>query len=78
MVKKAEDIERKMRKAVRKKVIPKKKGLELVELAYQNKVIDASEYEVMKQAEVVRLDAIQVDDFSPEEYFYKPQNGHGR
>ncbi len=78
MVKKAENIEKKMRKAVRKKVIPKKKGLELVELAYANKIIDASEYEVMKQAESVRLDAIQVDDFTPEQYFHKPENGHGR
>ncbi len=77
MVKKAEDIERKMRRAVRKKIIPKKKGLELVELAFTNKIIDVAEYETMKQAETVRLDAIQVDDFSPEEYFYKPSNNHG-
>ena len=68
MVKKAEDVERKIKKAIRAKTLPKKRIRFLVDEALEKNVITKDEYEALSQAVEMRLDAIQVDDFSQAEY----------
>jgi acyl-CoA dehydrogenase len=65
---KAEATEKKIRDAVKKKQLPKKKALELVNEAQAAGIISAEEAALMKEAGAVRLDAIQVDDFSQAEF----------
>ena len=67
-IKKAESIERKIRKAVRKKELPKIKGPQLIKEALDKGVINEEEFQLVQKAEELRWDAIQVDDFSEEEY----------
>ena len=67
-VKLAEGIEKKVRKAVKAKTIPKAKGPALLKAALDAKVITQEEFDTMTQAEKMRYEAIQVDDFSQEEY----------
>ncbi len=68
MVKKAEAIERKIRKAVKEKTLPKKRASFLLDEALQKNVITQEEYDTIKKAEEMRNDAIQVDSFTQEEY----------
>ena len=65
---KAEAAERKIRKAVRKKILPKKRVKFLVDDAVAKNVITAEEAEEIKRSQALRLDAIQVDDFTEEEF----------
>lgn len=67
-VKAAEDTDRKVKKAVRSKQIPKIKGPQLYEEALKKGVISQSEFESIARAEKLRWDAIQVDEFTLEEY----------
>lgn len=67
-VKKAEDIDRKVRKAVRAKTIPKIKGDKLYDEALKANVITQQEFDQIKKASALSWDAIQVDDFSQQEY----------
>ncbi|HPI40202.1 MAG TPA: DUF1974 domain-containing protein, partial [Pseudobdellovibrionaceae bacterium] len=71
LVLKTNEIEKKIRTAVKDKILPKRKLAQLFDEAVQKKVITLQELAELKEAEVVRLDAIMVDDFSPEEYFSK-------
>ena len=68
MVKKAEAIEKKIRKAKRAKILPKKPVAHTMDLALEKSVITKEEYELIKKAEEMRNDAIQVDSFSQEDY----------
>jgi len=68
MVKKAEGIERKIKKAIRAKKLPKKRVRFLVEEAVSASVITRDEADVLAKSVEMRLDAIQVDDFSQKEY----------
>lgn len=68
---KADALEKKIRKAIRAGQMAKKKGLAAVEEAFAKNVITKDEFELLKEAEAVRYDAILVDDFSEQEY-------HGR
>ncbi len=63
----AEPIEKKVRKAVKAKVL-KKKSPTLLDDALKAGVITATEHQLLGEADRLRLDAIQVDDFSQEEY----------
>jgi acyl-CoA dehydrogenase len=65
---KAEAAEKKIRDAVKAKVLPKGKAATLIEEARSKNVITAEEVRLMQEAVAVRWDAIQVDDFSQEEY----------
>ena len=76
VVKRAEAIDRNVRAAVKTKQIPKAKGRELYDSALQNGVINASEHAVLMRAEELRAAAIQVDDFTQEEYLAR--NGGAR
>jgi acyl-CoA dehydrogenase len=67
-VKKADEIERKVRKAIRAKTIPKIKGDKAYDEALKANVINQQEYDQIKKASELRWDAIQVDDFSQQEY----------
>jgi len=68
MVHKSEEVEKKVRSAVKSKALPRKKGAELFDLAKAQNIITDSEYQLWKEAAAVRYDAIQVDDFSQAEY----------
>lgn len=63
----AEEVEKKIRKATRKKVL-NKKSKTLFEDAVKANVITQTEFNSIAEAERLRLDAIQVDDFSQDEY----------
>ncbi len=69
LVKSAEAIERKVKKAIKAKQLPKKRVSQLLDQALAQSIITQNEYDLIKKAEAARYDAIQVDDFSPEEYF---------
>lgn len=68
LVKRAEGTERKVHKAVKTKKLAKIKGPKLYDEALAKGVITQDEFNVIKQAEDARWDAIQVDHFSQEEY----------
>jgi acyl-CoA dehydrogenase len=67
-VKAAEGTEKKIRKALKEKRIPKAKGPQLVEEALKANVITQAEAANLKKAEEMRYDAITVDDFTQDEY----------
>jgi len=66
-IKEAEVVEKKIRKAIKARQL-QKKSKTLLEDALSKNVINNSEFELIKRAEALRYDAIQVDDFSEEEY----------
>lgn len=66
-IKEAEGVERKVRKAVKAKTL-KRKSKTLFEDALNAKVITQPEFNLIQHAESLRYDAIQVDDFTQEEY----------
>ena len=68
MVKKAEGVERKIRKAVKDKTLPKKRVSQLLDLALEKSVITKEEFDSIKKAEDMRNDAIQVDSFTQADY----------
>ncbi len=68
IVKRAEGAERKVRAAIKDKKIPKSKGAAAFKSAFEAGVITRDEFEDLQRAEDVRYDAIQVDDFSQEEF----------
>jgi len=70
-VKAAEETEKKLRHAVKSKKLPKIKGPKLIEEALKAGIITQVEAANVKRAEELRSDCIQVDDFSPEEFFGK-------
>lgn len=67
-VKQAETIEKKVRKAVRAKTIPKIKGDQVYDEALKANVITREEFDQVKKAAELRWDSIQVDDFTQQEY----------
>lgn len=66
-IKEAEGVEKKVRKAVKAKQL-NKKSKTLLDDALKAQVITQSEFDLLKRAEELRYDAIQVDDFTQEEY----------
>lgn len=68
MVKKAEGIERKIKKAVKAKTLPKKRVNMLVDEALEKNVITQEEFNTLKKSIEMRNDAIQVDSFTQERY----------
>ncbi len=65
---KAAAIEKKMSKAIKAKTLPKKPLLELIEMAVEKNVIDNTEAATIREAELAKWDAVQVDDFSQDEF----------
>ncbi len=68
MVKKAEAIERKIKKAIRAKTLPKKRIPHVLDEALAKSVITQDEFATLKKAEEMRYDSIQVDSFTQDEY----------
>jgi len=68
VVKRAEGIDKNVRAAVKAKTLAKAKGRELYDAALVKNVITAEEHAVLLRSEELRTAAIQVDDFSQEEY----------
>ena len=64
----SENSERKIRNAIRKKQLPKNKIRFVIDEALKKHIISQKEYNELKQSSELRLDAIQVDSFSQEEY----------
>ncbi len=64
----ADSIDKKVRKAVRTKAIPKLKGLEAVKAALEKGIITSDEAKTLEMAEKMRWEAIQVDSFTEEEF----------
>lgn len=64
----SEDSERKIRNAIRKKQLPKNKIRFVIDEALEKHIISQKEYNELKQSAELRLDAIQVDSFTQEEY----------
>lgn len=68
VVKRAEAAEKKIRKAIKARTMAKAKGAAAAKAALDAKVITQSEFEDLSRAEQMRFEAIQVDDFSQDEY----------
>ncbi|MGE3262878.1 MAG: acyl-CoA dehydrogenase [Bacteriovoracia bacterium] len=64
----AEATERKVKKAVRAKQLPKIKGAKLYEEALAKNVINKAEFDMLEHSEKLRWRAIQVDEFTLEQY----------
>lgn len=75
VVKRAEAIEKRMRKAVREKVLPKAKGKALIESALAKALITKEEYNDLIRADDLRTEAIQVDSFTQEEFIKHSAKG---
>jgi acyl-CoA dehydrogenase len=74
----AEAIYTKVQRAVRKGEIPKQKDLGLLFKSAQEKgIITAAEFDTIQNAEKAATDAIQVDDFSLEEFRMGPNDFAG-
>ncbi len=68
---KADAAEKKIRKAIKEKILPKKKSHELFDEARSKNVITEDELKLLREADQVRYDAILVDDFDEKEYHGK-------
>jgi acyl-CoA dehydrogenase len=68
IVKRAEAAEKKVKQAVRSKIIAKLKGGAASQAALEKNVITKDEFNDLQRADELRFAAIQVDDFSQEEY----------
>lgn len=64
----SEAAEKKVKRAIRDGLLPKKKITLLLDEARNKNVISDEEYKLIQQADTVRYDAILVDDFTEEEY----------
>lgn len=64
----AEPLVKKVQKAIKRKELPKKPVFMVLESALSQNIITQSEYDEIVKSEALRMDAIQVDDFSQEEY----------
>lgn len=78
VVKRAEAIEKKIRKAVKDKLIPKAKGKALIDSAMSKGLITKEEHADVIRAEELRFEAIQVDSFTQEEYLGHKSKGTAR
>jgi acyl-CoA dehydrogenase len=68
VAKHAEDIERKIKKAIRNRQLPKKHIRFLLDEAKEKNVITQAEFDNLKLSVELRNDAIQVDSFALDEY----------
>src|SRR5690606_27740544 len=64
----AEAVEAKIKRAIKDKRLPKQKIAGLLDLALEKAVITREEHLLIQEAETLRYDAVQVDDFTEEEY----------
>lgn len=75
----ADAIYKKLYKAVKKRELPKGKVIDMIDPALEKKIITSEEAEKVRKAEIARNDAIQVDDFSQQEFMAETvQSPHGK
>ena len=68
-IKQAEEAEKKVKRAIKKKELPKVKRLvHVVEKAVEKNIISPQEAQMIKESAVLRWEAIQVDAFTKSEY----------
>jgi len=77
VIKQAEEIDRRVRAAVKAKSIPKAKGRALYDSALAKGIISGDDHAVLLRSEELRTAAIQVDDFSQDEYVARSARGRG-
>jgi acyl-CoA dehydrogenase len=77
VVKQAEEIDRRVRAAVKAKSIPKTKGRVLYDSALAKSIITNDEHAILLRSEEMRNAAIQVDDFAQDEYLSHTARGRG-
>jgi acyl-CoA dehydrogenase len=75
VVKRAEEVERRIRAAVKADAIPRAKGEALYQSALQAGVITGDEHALLMHAEELRAAAVAVDDFSEQEYLRRTAPG---
>jgi acyl-CoA dehydrogenase len=75
VVKRAEGAERKIRAAIKAGALPKQKTPQLINVAQEKGIITEAEKNDLINAEALRYQAIQVDDFSQEEYVERSSKG---
>lgn len=68
IVNQADQAEKKIKKAIKEGILPKKKTHMLIDEALSKRVITSDEKNMLMMSEQVRFDAVQVDDFSEPEY----------
>lgn len=68
IVHRADAAEKKIRKAIRDGVLPKKKASQLLDEARAKNVVTEEDFKLLQEADQIRFDAILVDDFSEDEY----------
>tara|TARA_R110000868_G_scaffold190862_1_gene434876 strand:+ start:178621 stop:181041 length:2421 start_codon:yes stop_codon:yes gene_type:complete len=64
----AEPVRRKLNNARKKGMLAKGSVLDMAKKAKDAKIISADEFKIIQSAEKAKLDVIQVNDFTPEEY----------
>ena len=67
-VKAAEETDRKVKRAVRTKILPKIKGAAIYSEALARGVINQAEFDILEKSEKLRWNVIQVDEFTLEQY----------
>ena len=60
-----------MKRAIRKRLLPKKPIDLLIDEALKKSLISKKEHALLSEAEAIRLDAIQVDAFTQKQYLGK-------
>lgn len=75
LIKRSESIDEKVRKAVKSGALPRIKGPALYQSALEKGVITQAETQTLIDAESARHEAIQVDDFSQEEFLNRTSRG---
>ncbi len=65
---KAESAEKKIKQAIKEKVLPKKKIFQVLEEARSKNVITEEELSLIKESDSVRYDVILVDDYDEDEF----------
>ncbi len=71
----AAGVEKKIKKAIKAKVLPKKNIKASLDEAVAKNVITAAEKALLAEAEALRWDAIQVDDFTQDQYMTRSAKG---
>ncbi len=64
----AEDVARKIKGAIKKKELPRKKPMLLLDEALEKGIITQADYNLVQRAETERAEAIRVDNFTLDEY----------
>lgn len=77
----ADKVVRKIKRAVRKGKLPRQAPVHLLPAAVSGGIVSEQEAELVVTAEAARDDVVQVDSFTPDEYFAsvstrEPQTGH--